>query len=116
MPSRKHAILSSTRHFRAPGRVVFLAFLFYLLASSFSALHAEHTRRWLQTFTYVKNSSKASAHGVAVRAADGRLGNSAPKFHTSSPMPTPLYLWSLRIDPKGALTSAGGSPVKFFRF
>jgi len=111
MPSRKHAILSSARHFHPPARVIFLAFLLYLLASSFSALHAEHTRRWLQT-TY-EEFLKGTAHGVAVRS-DGRL-ELAPKFTLLADADA-SYLWSLRIDPKGALYAAGGSPAKVFRF
>jgi WD40 repeat protein len=111
MPSRKRAIRSSTRHFHTPARVVFLAFLLYLLASSFSALHAEHTRRWLQT-TY-EEFLKGTAHGVAVRS-DGRL-ELAPKFTLLADADA-SYLWSLRIDPKGALYAAGGSPAKVFRF
>jgi outer membrane protein assembly factor BamB len=86
----------------------FLSFLCFLcLPSAF----AEHTRTWRQA-SY-EDFLKGTPHGVAVRS-DGRL-ELAPKF-------TPIadadasYLWSLRIDPKGALYAAGGSPAKVFRF
>ncbi|HJX96243.1 MAG TPA: hypothetical protein VJ324_11530, partial [Candidatus Acidoferrum sp.] len=79
--------------------------------SPFSPLHAEHTRRWLQT-TY-EEFLKGTAHGVAVRS-DGRL-ELAPKFTLLADADA-SYLWSLRLDPKGALYAAGGSPAKVFRF
>ena len=74
-------------------------------------LHAEHTRRWLQT-TY-EEFLKGTAHGVAVRS-DGRL-ELAPKFTLLSDADA-SYLWSLKLDPKGTLYAAGGSPAKVFRF
>jgi hypothetical protein len=111
MPKRMHANLSSTRHFRAPARIVFLSLLLCFITSSFSLLHAEHTRRWLQT-TY-EEFLKGAAHGVAVRS-DGRL-ELAPKFTLLADADA-SYLWSLRLDPKGALYAAGGSPAKVFRF
>ena len=76
-----------------------------------SLLHAEHTRRWLQT-TY-EEFLKGTARGVAVRS-DGRL-ELAPKFTLLTDADA-SYLWSLRLDPKGALYAAGGSPAKVFRF
>jgi sugar lactone lactonase YvrE len=92
-------------------RIFSLSLLLYFFASSFSSLHAEHTRRWLQT-TY-EEFLKGTAHGVAVRS-DGRL-ELAPKFTLLADADA-SYLWSLRIDPKGALYAAGGSPAKVFRF
>ncbi len=80
----------------------------YLLPSP---LHAEHTRRWLET-SY-DEFLKGTAHGVAVRS-DGRL-ELAPKFTLLADADA-SYLWSLRLDPKGALYAAGGSPAKVFRF
>jgi WD40 repeat protein len=111
MPKPTHANSSSTRHFRAPARIVFLSLLLCFITSSFSFLRAEHTRRWLQT-TY-EEFLKGTAHGVAVRS-DGRL-ELAPKFTLLADADA-SYLWSLRVDPKGALYAAGGSPAKVFRF
>src|SRR5580658_8824057 len=96
---------------RAFGRVALVSLFLYFLASSFCSLHAEHTRRWLQT-TY-EEFLKGTAHGVAVRS-DGRL-ELAPKFTLLADADA-SYLWSLRVDPKGALYAAGGSPAKVFRF
>jgi outer membrane protein assembly factor BamB len=79
-------------------------------ACSFST-HAEHTRRWQQS-TY-EEFLKGTAHGVAVRS-DGRL-ELAPKFSLLADADA-SYLWSLRLDPKGTLYAAGGSPAKVFRF
>src|SRR5271167_1427965 len=81
-----------------------------LLALCLSAA-AEHTRRWRQS-SY-DEFIKGTAHGVAVRS-DGRL-ELAPKFTLLADAEA-SYLWSLRIDPKGALYAAGGSPAKVFRF
>ncbi len=92
-------------------RISSLSLILYFFASFFSPLHAEHTRRWLQT-TY-EEFLKGTAHGVAVRS-DGRL-ELAPKFTLLADADA-SYLWSLRIDPKGALYAAGGSPAKVFRF
>jgi WD40 repeat protein len=72
---------------------------------------AEHTRRWRQS-TY-EEFLKGTAHGVAVRS-DGRL-ELAPKFTLLADADA-SYLWSVRIDPQGALHAAGGSPAKVFRF
>jgi hypothetical protein len=100
-----------TRHIPALARIVFLSFLLCFITSSFSHLQAEHTRRWVQT-TY-EEFFKGTAHGVAVRS-DGRL-ELAPKFTLLADADA-SYLWSLRVDPKGALYAAGGSPAKVFRF
>jgi outer membrane protein assembly factor BamB len=96
---------------RAFGRVALVSLFLYFLASSFCSLHAEHTRRWLQT-TY-EEFLKGTAHGVAVRS-DGRL-ELAPKFTLVADADA-SYLWSLHLDSKGALYAAGGSPAKVFRF
>jgi sugar lactone lactonase YvrE len=86
----------------------FITFLYFLcLSPSF----AEHTRRWRQS-TY-DEFLKGSAHGVAVRS-DGRL-ELAPKFTLLADADA-SYLWSVRLDPKGTLYAAGGSPAKVFRF
>jgi WD40 repeat protein len=74
-------------------------------------LLAEHTRNWRQS-TY-EEFLKGTSVGVAVRS-DGRLELS-PKF-TLLADAAASYLWSLRVDPKGALYAAGGSPAKVFRF
>jgi hypothetical protein len=85
-----------------------LSFLYFLcLSPSF----AEHTRRWRQS-TY-EEFLKGTAHGVAVRS-DGRL-ELAPKFTLLADADA-SYLWSVRLDPKGTLYAAGGSPAKVFRF
>ena len=97
--------LSATRHF-----LPFVsASLLYLLISS--PLPAEHTRRWRQS-SY-EDFLKGSAHGVAVRS-DGRL-DLAPKFTLLADADA-SYLFSVRLDPKGMLYAAGGSPAKVFRF
>ncbi len=74
-------------------------------------LFAEHTRRWRQS-TY-EEFLKGTAHGVAVRS-DGRL-ELAPKFTLVADADA-SYLWSVRLDSKGTLFAAGGSPAKVFRF
>src|SRR6202140_4370119 len=74
-------------------------------------LLAEHTRTWRQA-SY-EDFLKGTPHGVAVRS-DGRL-ELAPKFTLIADADA-SYLWSLRIDSKGALYAAGGSPAKVFRF
>jgi sugar lactone lactonase YvrE len=96
---------------RALARIVFLSLVLCFVTSPFALLRAEHTRRWLQT-TY-EEFLKGTAHGVAVRS-DGRL-ELAPKFTLLADADA-SYLWSLRVDPKGVLYSAGGSPAKVFRF
>src|SRR5437588_4979537 len=74
-------------------------------------LLAEHTVRWRQS-TY-EEFLKGTAHGVAVRS-DGRL-ELAPKVTLLADADA-SYLWAVRLDPKGALYAAGGSPAKVFRF
>jgi hypothetical protein len=116
MPSRRQTKSKTHKHLvrsaaRAFARIGSFSLLLYVLTSSFSPLHAEHTRRWLQT-TY-EEFLKGTAHGVAVRS-DGRL-ELAPKFTLLADADA-SYLWSLRLDPKGALYAAGGSPAKVFRF
>src|SRR6266481_4541573 len=90
-------------------RIVALSLLLCFLSSL--PLLAEHTRRWRQS-TY-DEFLKGTAHGVAVRS-DGRL-ELAPKFTLLADADA-SYLWSLRLDPKGTLYAAGGSPAKVFRF
>src|SRR5579859_4070802 len=92
-------------------RVFVPSLLLCMLAASAVPLRAEHTRRWLQS-TY-EEFLKGTAHGVAVRS-DGRL-ELAPKFSLLTDADA-SYLWSLKLDPKGALYAAGGSPAKVFRF
>jgi WD40 repeat protein len=116
MPSRKQTDSKTHKHrfqisTRAFARIAPLSLLLYFFTSSFSPLHAEHTRHWLQT-TY-EEFLKGTAHGVAVRS-DGRL-ELAPKFTLLADADA-SYLWSLRLDPKGTLYAAGGSPAKVFRF
>jgi hypothetical protein len=90
-------------------RILYLISFLYFLGLSPSL--AEHTRRWRQS-TY-DEFLKGTAHGVAVRS-DGRL-ELAPKFTLLADADA-SYLWSVRLDPKGALYAAGGSPAKVFRF
>lgn len=92
-------------------RLIVPSLLVGLLAASALPLRAEHTRRWLQS-TY-EEFLKGTPHGVAVRS-DGRL-ELAPKFTLLTDADA-SYLWSLKLDPKGALYAAGGSPAKVFRF
>src|SRR5215470_5180649 len=89
-------------------RVIVPCLVFGMAATS---LLAEHTRRWRQS-TY-EEFQKGTAKGVAVRS-DGHL-ELAPKFTLLADADA-SYLWSLRIDPKGVLYAAGGSPAKVFRF
>jgi WD40 repeat protein len=96
---------SRARLFRILCLINFLYFL--CLPPSF----AEHTRRWRQS-TH-EEFLKGTARGVAVRS-DGRL-ELAPKFTLLADADA-SYLWSVRLDPKGALYAAGGSPAKVFRF
>ena len=91
------------------GRLASFSLLLFFLASS--PLLSEHTRRWRQS-TY-EEFLKGTAHGVAVRS-DGRL-ELAPKFSLLADADA-SYLWSVRLDPKGTLYAAGGSPGKVFRF
>jgi outer membrane protein assembly factor BamB len=97
---------SKFRHLR------FLCFLNLLCLLYFpSPSFAEHTRYWRQS-TY-EEFFKGTSHGVAVRS-DGRLELS-PRFTLLSDADA-SYLWSVRVDPKGILHAAGGSPAKVFRF
>jgi hypothetical protein len=91
------------------GRLVSLSLLLCFLTSL--PLLAEHTRRWRQSA--YDEFLKGTAHGVAVRS-DGRL-ELAPKFTLLADADA-SYLWSIRLDPKGTLYAAGGSPAKVFRF
>ena len=88
-----------------------LSFTLLLCFLVSSPLLSEHTRRWRQS-TY-EEFLKGTAHGVAVRS-DGRL-ELAPKFTLLADADA-SYLWSVRLDPKGTLYAAGGSPGKVFRF
>src|SRR5437879_7391308 len=74
-------------------------------------LLAEHTRRWRQSA--YEEFLKGTAHGVAVRS-DVRL-ELASKFSLLADADAP-YLCAARLDPKGTLYAAGGSPAKVFRF
>jgi WD40 repeat protein len=89
-------------------RILYLIYFFCFLCLPSLA---EHTRRWRQS-TY-DEFLKGAAHGVAVRS-DGRL-ELAPKFTLLADADA-SYLWSVRLDPKGTLYAAGGSPAKVFRF
>jgi sugar lactone lactonase YvrE len=88
-----------------------LSLLLYVVAFVASPLRAEHTRTWRQA-SY-DDFLKGTPHGIAVRS-DGRL-ELAPKFTLIADADA-SYLWSLRVDAKGALYAAGGSPAKVFRF
>ena len=94
------------RHFL---RILAASLLLCFLTSL--SLLSEHTRRWRQS-TY-DEFLKGTAHGVAVRS-DGRL-ELAPKFTLIADADA-SYLWSVRLDPKGNLYAAGGSPAKVIRF
>jgi WD40 repeat protein len=100
-----HSSLTTRRFLR-----IFSSSLLLYLLTSLPVL-SEHTRRWRQS-TY-EEFLKGTAHGVAVRS-DGRL-ELAPKFTLLADADA-SYLWSVRLDPKGALYAAGGSPAKVFRF
>ena len=92
----------------ATRQLLFLLLCF--LVSAPSAL-SEHTRTWRQA-SY-EDFLKGTPHGIAVRS-DGRL-ELAPKFTLLADADA-SYLLSLRVDSKGALYAAGGSPAKVFRF
>jgi hypothetical protein len=93
-------------------RILYFVSVFYFLSVlGLPASFAEHTRRWRQS-TY-EDFLKGTAHGVAVRS-DGRL-ELAPKVTLLADADA-SYLWSVRLDPKGTLYAAGGSPAKVFRF
>ena len=97
----------SSRRARVFRILYFLNVLYFLSIP----LHAEHTRRWRQS-TY-EDFLKGTAHGVGVRS-DGRL-ELAPRFTLLADADA-SYLWSVRLDSKGVLFAAGGSPAKVFRF
>src|SRR6266700_3390545 len=100
-----HTSLTTRRFFR----LFSFSLLLYFLTSF--PLPSEHTRRWRQS-TY-DEFLKGTAHGVAVRS-DGRL-ELAPKFTLLADADA-SYLWSVRLDAKGTLYAAGGSPGRVFRF
>jgi sugar lactone lactonase YvrE len=93
------------RHFL---QAVSCSLLLFFVASL--PLLADHVRRWRQS-TY-EDFLKGTAHGIAVRS-DGRL-ELAPKFTLIADADA-SYLWSVRLDSKGTLYAAGGSPAKVFR-
>src|SRR5712692_9891559 len=97
----------------SPHRASWLRVLYFICLLSFlsAPVLTEHTRRWRQSA--YEEFLKGSAHGVAVRS-DGRL-ELAPKFTLLADADA-SYLWSVRLDPKGTLYAAGGSPAKVFRF
>src|ERR1700680_4494952 len=114
MPSLKNSL--KTPFFSRTGssrtRIASFSLLLCFLTALFSPLlHAEHTRNWRQS-TY-EEFLKGTSHGVAVRS-DGRLELS-PRFTLLADADA-SYLWSVRVDPKGILYAAGGSPAKVFRF
>ena len=104
-----HRDHSSVKFQRSVARIFCFSLLLCFLTSL--PVLAEHTRRWRQS-TY-EEFLKGTAHGVAVRS-DGRL-ELAPKVTLLADADA-SYLWSVRLDPKGALYAAGGSPAKVFRF
>ncbi|HKW62881.1 MAG TPA: hypothetical protein VJN89_10075 [Candidatus Acidoferrum sp.] len=111
-PQQRKSLFMIGRPSPATRRLVRLSsfsLLLYFLTSL--PLLSEHTRRWKQS-TY-EEFLKGTAHGVAVRS-DGRL-ELAPKFTLLADADA-SYLWSVRLDPKGILYAAGGSPGKVFRF
>jgi len=92
-------------------RARFFYVLYLLFFLCLSSAFAEHTRRRRQSA--YDEFLKGTAHGVAVRS-DGRL-ELAPKFTLLADADA-SYLWSVRLDPKGTLYAAGGSPARVFRF
>jgi len=106
LPGTPRQTSSSTRR---PLRLAAFSLLLCMFVSV--PLFAEHTRRWRQS-TY-DEFLKGTSHGVAVRS-DGRL-ELAPKFTLLADADA-SYLWSAKLDPKGVLYAAGGSPAKVFRF
>lgn len=111
-PQQRKSIFSNGHSPVATRRFVRLfSFTLLLCFLVSSPLLSEHTRRWRQS-TY-EEFLKGTARGVAVRS-DGRL-ELAPKFTLLADADA-SYLWSVRLDPKGTLYAAGGSPGKVFRF
>jgi outer membrane protein assembly factor BamB len=88
-----------------------LCVLLALCTTCIPSLFGEHTRSWRQS-SY-EEFLKGTSNGVAVRS-DGRLELS-PRFKLLSDA-NASYLWTVRVDPKGTLFAAGGSPAKVFRF
>ncbi len=103
---RIRSVITPKQNFTRALYLLPFLWLFYLPSA-----RAEHTRTWRQA-SY-EDFLKGTPHGVAVRS-DGRL-ELAPKFTLIADADA-SYLWSLRVDPKGALYAAGGSPAKVFRF
>src|SRR6266566_3124109 len=89
----------------------FVSVLYFFSVLGLPASFAEHTRRWRQS-TY-EDFLKGTATPCAVRS-DGHL-ELAPKVTLLADADA-SYLWSVRLDPKGTLYAAGGSPAKVFRF
>src|SRR5437763_8059357 len=108
---RQNIVLTRRSGFMTRRQVVLFCFSLVLFLLSSSALLSEHTRRWRHS-TY-DEFLKGTAHGVAVRI-DGHL-ELAPKVTLLADADA-SYLWSVRLDPKGTLYAAGGSPAKVFRF
>src|SRR5579864_4398967 len=102
------SVLRQRPFFSNGGRCFFLV---VALASAGSGVNAEHTRLWRQSG--FEEFLRGTAHGVAVRS-DGRL-ELAPRFTLLADADA-SYLWSVRLDAKGTLYAAGGSPAKVFRF
>ena len=96
----------NTRQFHCVGAALLLA------AGGFAAAtaRAEHTREWRQS-TY-EEFLKGTARGVAVRS-DGKL-ELAPKF-TQLADADASYLWAIRMDARGTVYAAGGTPAKVLR-
>ena len=92
-------------------RSIALALALGLFLAGAAALRAERTRRWRQS-SY-EDFLKGTARGIAVRS-DGHL-ELAPRLRLIADADA-SYLWSLRLDGKGVLYAAGGSPAKVFRF
>jgi WD40 repeat protein len=111
-PQQRKSIFMIGRPCVATRRLLHLFYFSLLLCLlTSSPILSEHTRRWRQS-TY-EEFLKGTAHGVAVRS-DGRL-ELAPKFTLLADADA-SYLWSVRLDAKGTLYAAGGSPGKVFRF
>src|SRR6059058_6576879 len=111
-PQHRQNIVSTRRSgFMTRRQVVLFSFSLLLYFLTAWPLLAERTRRWRQS-SY-EEFLKGTAHGVAVRS-DGRL-ELAPKFTLLADADA-SYLWSVRLDSKGTLYAAGGSPAKVFRF
>src|SRR5579883_3071814 len=91
--------------------VAAFAVVAFALGMGAPGARAVHTRRWRQS-TY-EDFLKGTAHGISVRS-DGKLELS-PKFKLLADADT-SYLWELKLDAKGVLYAAGGSPAKVWRF